>query len=90
MKKAKLISAIAEKSNESKATVEAVLTSLADVVVENVKDGDISIPKFGTFKQRINKAREGINPATKEKIQIKESCGLAFKQSSKVKEILNG
>ena len=90
MKKAELISAIAEKTNLTKTDINTVLCAFGEVVTANVKDGNIVVPNLGTFKLRTNKARDGINPATKEAIKIEQSFGLAFKQSTKTKGVLNG
>ncbi len=89
MKKAELVSAIAGKTEVTKTDIEKVLSALGDVIVENVKEGDIAIPNLGTFKLRTNKAKDGINPATKEKIKIKQSFGVAFKQSAPTKRKIN-
>ena len=90
MKKAELISAIAEKTNLTKTDIDTVLGAFGEVVTANVKDGNIVVPNLGTFKLRTNKARKGHNPKTKETIQIEQSFGLAFKQSTKTKGLLNG
>lgn len=49
----------------------------------------INFAGFGSFEPKTNKARVGINPATKEKIQIAESKSVKFKVSKTFKEELN-
>lgn len=75
MTKSEFIAALAEKSGLQKKDVNAVLESLNDVAVSELKKhGELTLP--GLVKLRaVNKpataAREGINPFTKEKIMIK-------------------
>lgn len=90
MKKAELITAIADKTNGTKADIEATLNALGLVVLENVKESNITIPNLGAFKLRTNKAKDGINMQTKEKVRYEQSYGVAFKQSAPAKKAING
>lgn len=54
-----------------------------------VKDGEVSIKGFGTFKVKHNKARKGRNPKTGEAIDIPASKGLSFKPSPVLKDAMN-
>jgi DNA-binding protein HU-beta len=85
------VKAVAKKSGESQATVQAVLeAAFKDVAPARIKRGDkISIPGFGTFNRRSNKARTGRNPQTGRSMKIKASKGCSFSQSSVLKGKLN-
>ncbi|MDD6553911.1 MAG: HU family DNA-binding protein [Prevotellaceae bacterium] len=83
MNKTQLIAAVAEKSGTTKAEaaryVETVLGIIADNICEG--DGDVTIPDFGHFYVKEVPARQGINPATKEKITIEAHDKIVFKCS---------
>ncbi len=71
MNKDALVSAIAAKTDQSKKDVEMSLDAMTEVVTEALQRGDkVTLTGFGTFKVSNRAAREGINPQTKEKIQI--------------------
>lgn len=65
--------------------VEAVFESIR---VSVRKDEKFSAPGFGTFTVRNRKARTGINPRTKEPIQIPASKTVGFKPAKAFKESL--
>lgn len=90
MNKDALVSAIAEKNEMSKKDVEMVLDGMVDVVTRTLQEGSkVTLTGFGTFKTSDRAAREGINPQTKEKIQIpamtvpKFTAGKALKEAVK-------
>lgn len=66
-------------------SVRAVLESIAEGVKN---DGPVQLIGFGTFEVRERKARNGINPKTKEPIKIKASKTVAFKPSQALKDSL--
>lgn len=92
MNKGDLIEAVATELNETKANatraVEAVLGRVADGVK---RDGKVVIVGFGSFEKKSRAARKGINPSTKQPIEIKASVTVGFKPSQALKdEIANG
>ncbi len=90
MNKTELVSAMAVKNEMSKIDNEKALVAFMDVVKEELaKGGKISIVGFGNFEVTERAAREGINPQTKEKIQIATSKAPKFKPSKNLKEIVN-
>ncbi len=90
MKKAELIEAISTESNLTKMDVEKFLNSFTKVVINNVKEGNkISLSGFGSFEKVERSAREGINPTTKQKIQIKAKSVPKFKAAKLFKETVN-
>ncbi len=88
MNKSQLISAVADKAGlkkeDAKVALEAVLDSITDALKENEK---ISLVGFGTFAVSERAARTGINPATKEKIQIPAKKVVKFKPGSELQDI---
>lgn len=79
MNKTDLVNAIAAEGlskADSKKALDAVLNAISGAV----KAGDkVAILGFGTFSVTERPAREGINPSTKEKIQIPAKKVVKFK-----------
>ena len=70
MNKTELVNAIAEKAEISKADAKKAVDAFVSTVTDALKEGDkIALVGFGTFSVNERPAREGINPATKEKIR---------------------
>ena len=80
MNKTELVQAIAEKTNltkvQTKAALDATLMSIAGALK---KDDKVALIGFGTFMVVKKEARQGINPATKEKITIPARKVVKFK-----------
>ena len=70
----------------AKAALEAALDGIKAAVVN---EGKIHLLGFGTFSVNERPAREGINPATKEKIQIAAKKVVKFKAAAAIDEALN-
>lgn len=88
--KIELADAVAEKCSITKAKAKEVVTALFDVITETVASGDsVSLVGFGTFSLHERKARKGINPATKAKIDIPASKAPAFKAGKAFKDVVN-
>ena len=92
MTKTELIDAVqsATASHDlSKSAVGDVIEATFDAISDTIKkDERFSLPGFGTFTVRSRKAREGINPQTREKIQIAASKTVGFKPAPKLKSSL--
>lgn len=85
-----LVDAISAKADLSKKDVEVVIDTLIEKITEEIRTGNkVTLTGFGTFKTSSRAAREGINPQTKEKIQIpamtvpKFTAGKALKEAVK-------
>ena len=90
MNKAELVAAMAEKTELSKKDAEAALKAFTDVVAEELKKGEkIQLVGFGTFEVSKRPERQGINPATKEKITIAAANVPKFKAGAALKNALN-
>jgi DNA-binding protein HU-beta len=89
MNKAEVIDAMARHLGSSKAEAERALNAFTNSVSEGlVKDGDVAILGFGTFRRSERKARMGTNPQTKERIHIPASVGVTFRAGKALKERL--
>ncbi len=87
MKKTELIAAVAEKSGLTKKDAEKAVNAVLDSIVEAVAAGDkVSVVGFGTFESRVRNARTGLNPRTKETIEIPASKQPAFKAGRAFKD----
>ncbi len=87
MNKTELAAAVAAKTELSKkdaeAAVNAVLASITDALAEG---GKVALVGFGTFDVKTRAARTGLNPRTKETIQIPEAKVPSFKAGSALKD----
>lgn len=89
MNKSELLSAIADKASCSKKEAESVLDAIADVVGEALKKGEkVQMPGIGNFEAKERKARKGINPKTKEVIDIAACVVPSFKANKALKELM--
>ncbi|HJZ23340.1 MAG TPA: HU family DNA-binding protein [Candidatus Babeliales bacterium] len=71
MNKAQLVDSIAKMTKEQKSTVKNVIEAFVDVVGQSLKQNkNVIITGFGSFKVLKRKARTGVNPSTKKKMQI--------------------
>ena len=87
MNKSELITAMAEKSSLSKKDCEAALDAFVTATGEALKNGDkVQLVGFGTFEVRERAARMGLNPRTKEAVEIPASRVPAFKPGKALKE----
>lgn len=80
MNKTEFVASLAEKTGLSKAEALKAVNAFAEVVFEQAKTGEkITIVGFGTFSVSERAARTGVNPSTKQKIQIPASKSIKFK-----------
>lgn len=71
----------------SKAQSERIVSLIFNKISDSLSKGhEVSIAGFGKFSLTVRPAREGINPATKEKIQIQSSKNIKFKIAKQLKE----
>ena len=90
MNKTQLVASISEKSGLSKKESEKALSAFTESIVEALQNGDkVSLVGFGTFDVRHRAARQGLNPRTKEPIEITASNAPAFKAGKAFKDALN-
>lgn len=90
MNKTELVAAIAEQTELSKKDSEKALKAFIDVVTSELQKGEkIQLVGFGTFEVAERAAREGRNPLTGEKMQIKASKAPKFKAGKALKDAVN-
>ena len=90
MNKTELIDKIAAGAGISKADSKKALDATVNALKEALIAGDkIQLVGFGTFSVNERPASEGINPATKEKIQIAAKKVAKFKAGAELADALN-
>lgn len=91
MNKADLVAEVQKSlgADTSKAAAERSLDAVLEGIKSGVKKGEaVQIIGFGTFSIAHRAARQGVNPQTGEKIQIKASKSVKFKAGAGLKAIL--
>ncbi|MCM1094270.1 MAG: HU family DNA-binding protein [Bacteroides sp.] len=90
MNKTELVNAIAEKANltkvDAKNALDACLASIAEALE---KDDKVALLGFGTFAVAEKGARTGINPRTKETINIPARKVIKFKPGAELANKIN-
>ena len=90
MNKTELVAAIAERTELTKKDADQALKAFIDVVGDELSKGEkIQLAGFGTFEVTERAARDGINPRTKEKIEIPASKLPVFKAGKALKEVVS-
>ena len=90
MNKTELIDKIAAGAGISKADAKKALDATTNALKEALVAGDkIQLVGFGTFSVSERPAREGINPATKEKIQLAAKKVAKFKAGAELADAIN-
>jgi DNA-binding protein HU-beta len=85
--KKELIEAIAEKSDVPKSQAQKVFDAFEEVVTDSLKGGDeVQITGFRKFYVREQKARDGRNPQTGEKMRIPAQRVHTFTAGNSLKE----
>jgi DNA-binding protein HU-beta len=87
MTKAEFVDKLAEKGKITKKlaseSIDLIFTTMTDSLVAGE---EISVPGFGKFSVAIRKARTGLNPRTKEKLNIPETKAPKFTAAKALKE----
>mgnify|MGYP000519617587 CR=1 FL=1 len=81
------IQAAAEKAGLSKKDTEAVITATLASITEALQNDDkVQLVGFGSFEVKKRAARTGLNPRTKETIEIPASAVPTFKAGKALKD----
>lgn len=89
MNKTELIEKIAVGAELSKADAKKALEATIEAIKNALVEGDkIQLIGFGTFSVSERPAREGINPATKEKITIAAKKVAKFKSGAELADAI--
>ncbi len=83
MTKAQLIDAVAKNGELSKADAAKSVNLVLGAIADNLTEGDheVSVIDFGRFFVKHVPERQGVNPATKEKIMVEAHDKVVFKAS---------
>lgn len=85
--KTEFIERIAEEADGSKSEAQRYFEAFENVITSALKeDEEVQITGFGKFYAREQKARDGVNPQTKEKMQILTRKVPAFSAGNVLKE----
>lgn len=91
MTKQELIKKISADTGISQKQTGEALDSAIQNIMEAVAAGEkVQLVGFGTFEARKREARTGVNPRTKEKVEIPASTAPAFKPGKVFKDKVNG
>jgi DNA-binding protein HU-beta len=89
MNKSELINELSEETTFSKKDVTRVLDSLTRVIGRSLKKGEkVSITGFGNFWVSKRPARKGINPATKQRIDLPAINVPRFKAGKNLRDVV--
>ncbi|MGB4567982.1 MAG: HU family DNA-binding protein [Dysgonamonadaceae bacterium] len=88
MNKSELVDAIAQKSGLSKVDSKKALDATLDAIADELKSGGkVVLVGFGSFSVVERSARKGINPRTKETIDIPAKKVVKFKPGSELSSL---
>ncbi len=88
--KSELIDQVADKAGLSKADAGRALDAVIDAITAALKRGDsVNLVGFGSFSVKARAARTGLNPRTKEPLQIPASKNPVFKAGKALKDAVN-
>jgi DNA-binding protein HU-beta len=89
MNKSELINSLSEETTFSKKDVSRVLDSLTRIIERSLRKGEkVSITGFGSFWISRRPARKGINPSTKQRIDLPEVNVPRFKAGKSLREVV--
>ena len=87
MNKAELINSVAATAEVSKKEAKAVITATLASITEALQNDDkVQLVGFGSFEVKKRAARTGLNPRTKETIEIPASAVPTFKAGKALKD----
>jgi DNA-binding protein HU-beta len=87
MNKQAVVDAVADKTGLSKKDSEMAVAAVLEIITDELQGkGTVAFTGFGTFSTSDRKARQGVNPATGEKIQIAATTVPKFKAGKSLKD----
>ena len=87
MNKTEFITAVAEKSGLSKADAKKAVDAFVETVSAEMKaGGKIALLGFGSFSVTEKAARKGVNPKTKQPIEIAARKAIKFKPGAELND----
>ena len=89
MNKTEFINAVAEKSGLSKVDAKKAVEAFVETVSSELKEGGkVALLGFGSFYVAEKSARKGVNPKTKQPIEIPARKSVKFKAGAELTEII--
>ena len=89
MNKTEFINAVAEKSGLSKADAKKAVEAFVETISGELKEGGkVALLGFGSFSVAEKSARKGVNPKTKQPIEIPARKSVKFKAGAELSEII--
>ena len=86
MNKSELIERVSEATDIARAPVSRIIETFLETIMSQVGAGNaVTLPGFGTFKPVHRAARQGLNPATGERLEIAARVTPKFTPGSKFK-----
>lgn len=90
MNKGELVEKVAAETSSSKAEAQNHVDAILSVIEDELKSGgEVNITGFGKFSVSERPAREGVNPQTGEKMQIKASRTPKFSAGNALKKSIS-
>ncbi len=90
MNRKEMIAHVSEQTGHSKSNVEEIITALLESWEGALVNGDsVQLVNFFTLSLGIRKARTGIDPRTRNSIQIPEKKVVKFKVGKQLKDKVN-
>ena len=87
MNKTEFISAVSEKSGLSKADAKKAVEAFVETVSQELKaGGKVALLGFGSFSVAEKAARKGVNPKTKQPIEIAARKAVKFKAGEELND----
>ncbi len=91
MNKKALVDKVAKKTGAKKKDVKKIIDATIDTIIEALTKGEkVQLVGFGSFEVRKAAARKGVNPQTKQPIEIPERKVPKFKPGKTLKEKVRG
>lgn len=89
MNKGDLVEIVANELGESKAAASRAVEAVLLGVMRGVREHErVTIVGFGSFEKKIRAGRNGVNPVTKQRIEIKPTTTVGFKAAQSFKDSL--
>ncbi len=89
MNKTEFISAVAEKSGLSKVDAKKAVEAFVETVSAELKQGGkVALLGFGSFSVAEKSARKGVNPKTKQPIDIPARKAVKFKAGAELSDLI--
>ena len=79
-----LIKNLSKKTGYSLSFSKKIINDLINIIIENIKSGNLILKSLGSFKLNHKKERVGRNPKTKEEFLISSRKSVSFTPAKKI------